>query len=174
MAAISLSSREQSGLLGQVTIAALLIVCSGFTVGLTFVPCYSSICLEQFFPSQTRTHIGVFYGGIGIAAIYFAGWSRFSVIRSFSDLFLFEKLLPPVGIRLPVGGALLSAWILAFKMATTACWLPAEHAFWYAKGFEVAWTQYMFHVTWAGVTGHWCDMIIGLVFLPVGKEQSHL
>jgi ferric-chelate reductase len=171
MAATSLSSRIQSGLLGQFTIAALLIVCSGFTVGLTFAPCYSSICVEQFFPSQTRIHIAVFYGGIGIAAIYFAGWSKSTVIRSFSDFHLFAKPLPLIGTRLSVGGTLLSAWILAFTLATTAFWLPAEHAFWYVKGFEVEWTQYMFRVTWAGVTGHWCDILIGLVFLPVGRNS---
>ena len=152
MAATSLSSRIQSGLLGQFSIAALLIVCSGFTVGLTFAPCYSSICVEQFFPSQTRIHIAVFYGGIGIAAIYFAGWSKSTIIRSFSDFYLFAKPLPLIGIRLSVGGTLLSAWILAFTLATTAFWLPAEHAFWYA-------------------TGHWCDTLIGLVFLPVGRNS---
>jgi ferric-chelate reductase len=171
MAATSFSSRVQSGSLGQFTIAALLVVCSGFTVGLTFAPCYSSLCVEHWFPSQTRTHIAVFYGGIGIAATYFAVWSKSTVIRSFSDLYLSEKPLPLIGIRLSLGGTLLSAWILAFTLTTTAYWFPAEHAFWEAKGLEVDWTQYMFRVTWAGVTGHWCDILIGLVILPVGRNS---
>jgi ferric-chelate reductase len=171
MAATSSSSRVQSGSLGQFAIAALLIVCSGFTVGLTFAPCYSSICVEHWFHSQTRTHIAVFYGGIGIAATYLAGWSESTVIRSFSDRYLFVKPLPLVGTRITFGGTLLSAWILAFTLATTAFWLPAEHAFWYAKGFEADWTQYMFRVTWSGVTGHWCDILFGLVFLPVGRNS---
>jgi ferric-chelate reductase len=171
MAANSFSFRVQSGSLGQFTIAALLIVCSGFTIGLTFAPCHSSICVEHWFPSQARTHIAVFYGGIGIAAIYLAGWSKSTVIRSFSERYLFDKPLPLIGIRLFLGGTLLSAWILAFTLATTAFWLPAEHAFWYAKGFEADWTQYMFRVTWAGVTGHWCDILFGLVFLPVGRNS---
>jgi ferric-chelate reductase len=29
----------------------------------------------------------------------------------------------------------------------------------------------MFRVTWAGVTGHWCDILIGLVFLPVSRNN---
>jgi ferric-chelate reductase len=171
MAITSFSSRVQSGLLGQFTIAALLIVCSGFTIGLTFAPCHSSICVEHWFPSQARAHIAVFYGGIGIAAVCSAGWSKSRVIRSFSDRYLFDKPLPLIGIRFSLGGTLLSAWILAFTLATTAFWLPAEHAFWYGKGFEVDWTRYMFRVTWAGVTGHWCDILFGLVFLPVGRNS---
>lgn len=171
MAASSFSARVKSGSISQLTVAALLIVCSGFTIGLTFAPCHSSICVEHWFHSQARIHIAVFYGGIGMAAIYLAGWSRSTVIRSFSDRCLFDKPLPLIGTRLSLGGALLSAWILALTLATTAFWLPAEHAFWYAKGFEADWTQYMFRVTWAGVTGHWCDILFGLVFLPVGRNS---
>jgi len=171
MAASSSVSRMQSGSLGIFTIAASLMVCSGFTIGLTFAPCYSTLCVERWFPSQARIHVAVFYGSISIVAIYLAAWSRSRAVKSISDRYLFDKPLPLVGLRLSLGGILLSAWILAFTLVTTAYWFPAERAFWHFKGIEADWTQYMFRVTWSGVTGHWCDIMFGLVFLPVGRDS---
>jgi hypothetical protein len=174
MAATLFSSRVHSGSLGQFTIAVLLIVCSGFTIGLTFAPCYSSICVENWFLSQTRTHIAVFYGGIGIAATYFAGWSRSTVIRSFSDLYLFDKPLPLIGIRLTLGGTLLSAWISAFTLATTAFWLPAEARILVCQRIRGG-------LDAVHVPCHmgWCDRLLvrhdnRTGFLTCRKEQSHL
>jgi ferric-chelate reductase len=171
MVAPSSFYRMQSGSMALLAIAVLLMICSGFTIGLTFAPCHSSICVERWFPSQARFHIAVFYGGIGIAATFLAAWSRSKATRSVSDYYLTKVLLPLVGLYLSVGGTLLSAWILAFTMASTTYWFPAEHVFWHAKGIEAEWTQFMFRVTWAGVTGHYCDILSGLVFLPVGRNS---
>jgi ferric-chelate reductase len=164
-------SRVRKGSLGILTIAALLMACSGFTIGLTFAPCYSTLCVERWFPSQACIHIAVFYGGIAIVAIYLSAWSKSKAVKSVSDRYLFDTALPLVGLRLSIGGIFLSAWILAFTLVTTAYWFPAEHPFWHAKGIEADWTQYIFRVTWSGVTGHWCDIMFGLVFLPVGRDS---
>ena len=169
--AASFSTRTQSRQLGLFTIAVLLVICAGFTIGLTFAPCHSSLCVEQWFPSQARIHIAVFYSGISIAAIYLAAWSKSKAIRSVSDRYLFDKPLPLIRLRVSLGGTFLTAWILAVTLATTGYWFPAEDAFWHTKGIDADWAQYMFRVTWAGVTGHWCDILFGLVFLPVGRNS---
>jgi hypothetical protein len=101
--AASSSTHTQSGRLGLFTIAILLVICSGFTIGLTFAPCHSSLCVEQWFPSQARIHIAVFYSGISIAAIYLAAWSKSKAIRSVSDRYLFDKPLPLIRLRLSLG-----------------------------------------------------------------------
>lgn len=171
MAGPSSSFRTHSSLFGLFTVAVLLIVCAGFSIGLTFAPCYSSLCVEKWFPTQARVHIAAFYGSIAVVAICLAAWSNSKAVRLVSGLHLLDTPLPLLGIRLSVGGVLLSSWILAVTLATTAYWLPAEHAIWYAKGIKADWTQYMFRVTWSGVTGHWCDILFGLVFLPVGRNS---
>jgi hypothetical protein len=162
MVAPSSFYRMQSGSMALLAIAVLLMICSGFTIGLTFAPCHSSICVERWFPSQARFHIAVFYGGIGIAATFLAAWSRSKATRSVSDYYLTKVPLPLVGLYLSVGGTLLSAWILAFTMASTTYWFPAEHVFWHAKGIE-----------------GWCDRPLLRYFVRTGvlarrKEQSHL
>lgn len=52
-----------------------------------------------------------------------------------------------------------------------AYWYPAQHAFWTARGALIDWTGYMFRVVWTGITGHWCDIWIGLVVIPVGRNS---
>jgi ferric-chelate reductase len=168
-----LSPRRQmrSRSLGLLSIVVLLVTCAAFTLGLTFAPCHSSICVEHWFPSRTRIHLATFYGGVGIVAAYLTAWFKLEAVRSFSDYYVLDTPIPVIGARLSVGGTLLAVWILALTLATTGYWLHVEHAFWLAKGTQAGWTPYMFRVTWAGVTGHWCDILIGLVFLPASRNN---
>jgi hypothetical protein len=171
MAAPSFSLRVRSSSLSLFTIASLLVGCAGFTIGLTFAPCYSTICVDRWFPSQVRFHIALFYGGISVVAIFLAVSSKSKAFSSAFGRYLHDKRLPLFDLRLTVGGTLLAVWILALTLAPTAYWVPAERNFWYAKGKAIDWTQYMFRVVWSGVTGHWCDVMLGLVLLPVGRNS---
>lgn len=171
MAAAPSTLHAQSSCLALLAAAALLITCAGFSIGLTFAPCHSSICVEHWFPFQTRIHIAVFYGSIAILAICLVARSESQTMRSISHRYISDKPLPLLGAWISVGGLLTSVWVVAFTLLSTAYWFPAEHAFWLAKGSAAGWTQYMFRVTWAGVTGHWCDVLFGLVFLPVGRDN---
>jgi len=171
MAAFSSSICIRSRSLSLFVIAALLVGCAGFTIGLTFAPCYSTICVDRWFPPQVRFHISLFYGGVSVAAIFLAASSKLKAFNSAFGRYLFDKPLPLFGLRLTVGGTSFAVWILALTLAPAAYWLPAERNFWYAKGEAIDWTQYMFRVVWSGVTGHWCDVMLGLVLLPVGRNS---
>lgn len=171
MAAAPSALHPRSSRLALLAAAALLITCAGFSIGLTFAPCHSSICVEHWFPSQTRIHIAVFYGSIGILAICLVARSESQTIRLISDRYISDKPIPLLGAWISISGLLTSVWVIAFTLASTAYWFPPEHAFWLARGSAAGWTQYMFRVTWAGVTGHWCDVWFGLVFLPVGRDS---
>lgn len=120
MAAPSSSFRIRSRSLSLLVIAALLVFCAGLTIGLTFAPCYSTICVDLWFPSQVRFHIALFYGGISVAAIFLAASSESKAFRSASSRYLFDKLLPLFDLRLTVGGTLLTVWILALALGPTA------------------------------------------------------
>ena len=54
---------------------------------------------------------------------------------------------------------------------STGYWYPAENRYWNRRGEQAHWTQYMYRVTWTGVTGHWCDILIGLTIIPVGRHS---
>ncbi|KAK0942908.1 hypothetical protein LTR29_005480 [Friedmanniomyces endolithicus] len=47
------------GLITNSIIPVLLILCAALSFGLTFAPCYSSLCVEKFWPYQARIHIAL-------------------------------------------------------------------------------------------------------------------
>lgn len=171
MAALSSSICIRSRSLSLFVIAALLVGCAGFTIGLIFAPCYSTICVDRWFPSQVRFHIGLFYGGVSVAAIFLAASPKLQAFNSAFGRYLFDRSLPLFGLRLTVGGTSFAVWILALTLAPTAYWLPAERNFWYAKGEAIDSKHVLCPVVWSGVTGHWCDVMLGLVLLPVGRNS---
>lgn len=40
-----------------------------------------------------------------------------------------------------------------------------------ARGEMVQWTDYMFRGAWTGISGEWCDIWLGLVVIPVGRNS---
>jgi hypothetical protein len=42
-------------------LAAILVSCVGFTIGPTYLPCYATLCSEEFFGLQICLHIMIFY-----------------------------------------------------------------------------------------------------------------
>ncbi|KAK3673874.1 hypothetical protein LTR78_006076 [Recurvomyces mirabilis] len=153
-------------------IATLLIVCAAFTIGITFAPCHSSLCVEQLNPLQTRIHIGVYYALLTSIGLCMAAKTYLSLVRRFMDTYIWDGVIPVTGKRVSIGGLLLMLWILATTFASCAYWLPAERDWWYHRGAFVSWTPKVLSlVAWTGVTGHWCDIWIGLVMIPVGRNS---
>ncbi|TKA55282.1 hypothetical protein B0A49_12684, partial [Cryomyces minteri] len=80
-------------------------------------------------------------------------------------------VIPITGKRLSIGGLLLVISISTFTFGSIGYWYPAEYAYWNARGALFDWTTFMYRVVWTGVTGHWCDILIGLVMIPVGRNS---
>ena len=149
----------------------LLLSCAGLSVGLTFAPCYSSLCVEQYFPYQTRIHIALYYSLLAGICLFLATRVLFRPFRNLSEWHLSNKIVPFSGRRLSLGGLLLFVWVAGLTFGCIGYWYPAENAYWTARGALVDWTEYMYRVIWTGVTGHWCDIWIGLVVMPVGRNS---
>ncbi|KAK4579800.1 hypothetical protein LTR86_000001 [Recurvomyces mirabilis] len=164
-------SKTQSALyLGL--IATLLIVCTAFTIGITFAPCHSSLCVEQLNPVQTRIHIGVYYALLTSIGLCMAAKTYLAPVHRFLDMYIWDKVVPVAGKRVSVGSLLLMLWILAATFASCAYWLPTEYDWWYYRGALVDWRpKALSLVAWTGITGHWCDIWIGLVMIPVGRNS---
>ena len=149
----------------------LLLSCAGLSVGLTFAPCYSSLCVEKYFPYQTRIHIALYYSLLAGICIFLAIRVLFRPFRDLSEWHLSNKIVPFSGRRLSLGGLLLFVWVAGLTFGSIGYWHPAENTYWIARGALVGWTEYMYRVIWTGVTGHWCDIWIGLVVMPVSRNS---
>ncbi|KAK0278520.1 hypothetical protein LTR35_009259 [Friedmanniomyces endolithicus] len=158
-------------LLTNSIIPVLLILCAALSFGLTFAPCYSSLCVEKFWPYQARIHIALYYTLLASIALFLAARVVSKPVRQWSSSHLSTAIIPLVGKRVSVGGLLLFVWVAAFTFGSIGYWYPAENSYWTARGEKANWPQYMYRITWTGVTGHWCDILMGLVILPVGRQS---
>ena len=153
-------------------VAVLSITCAALTIGLTFAPCYSSLRVENLNPDQTRIHIGVYYALLASVGLFLAAKVYLKPVQRFSDTYVWDRVIPVLGKRVSLGGLLLFLWISAATFASVAYWLPAQHRWWYARGTLVDWTpSSLSRAAWTGITGHWCDIWIGLVMIPVGRNS---
>lgn len=149
----------------------LLAICAGLSIGLTFAPCYSSLCVEHFFPYQARIHIGVYYALLAVITLFLTARVLFRSVRRTSASHISDRVIPFVGKRLSFGGLLYGVFVAAVTFATVGYWYPKQQAYWYGRAELAHWTGYMYRVIWTGVTGHWCDIWMGLVIIPVGRRS---
>ncbi|KAF2679031.1 hypothetical protein K458DRAFT_461829 [Lentithecium fluviatile CBS 122367] len=167
---IKTSTSERAILLSSLPVL-LLALTAGLTIGLTFAPCHSSLCVETYFPPQTRFHIALYYGALAGATLLLYIRRQSPSLQFISEHHLFVQAVPLLGARVSIGGLVLCFWICGLTFASTAYWYPAQHKFWMLRGATVGWTKYMFRVAWTGVTGHWCDVWLGLVVMPVARNS---
>lgn len=106
----------------------LIILCAAFTVGLTYAPCYSSICVEHFFPLETRIHIAAYYTLLGGIASWLALSSLSLRFRNFSAQYIFVSL--PFGLRLTFGGLAFIVWVAGISLGSIGYWYPVQHQYW--------------------------------------------
>jgi ferric-chelate reductase len=176
----------------SIILLSVFVVCTGLTVGLTYAPCYASLCSEEFFPADTRYHIATFYGLIASIAAALLMRAHTQLWHRVSSTYITKREVPIFGKRFSIGGLLLVFWILFITLVTTAFWLNGEVDFWTARVEGLDWdTQRVKLVVtgeWisdlatckepanlnscnAGIIGHHIDVILGLVLVPVGRNS---
>ncbi|KAF5002983.1 hypothetical protein FDECE_10457 [Fusarium decemcellulare] len=160
--------------MGQlVRVAALFILCimcAGMVLGLTFLPCHATLCPEDILPLETRLHIAVFFTIVGGIAVALLLRTLSDSIHALGDIYISPEL-PILGCRITVGGLVLALWIIGGTLATTAFWLPAQLDFWGSRTNPLGWTTAKVRLTVSGVTGHYADILLGLLVIPVSRNS---
>ncbi|KAJ4989555.1 hypothetical protein SVAN01_04932 [Stagonosporopsis vannaccii] len=154
-------------------ITAIVLIPTGFlgiTIGLTYAPCYATVCPEEFLHRETKIHLGTFYLMLAIFGSALFLRSYVTSLRTFSSYCLsFE--IPILHKRLSVGGLLASVWIVGSTLATTAIWLQPLLDFWGLRTDPLDWTTTKLQLTITGVTGHYADVLMGLLIIPVSRNS---
>ncbi|KAI3539728.1 hypothetical protein CSPX01_08684 [Colletotrichum filicis] len=145
------------------------VVSSAGTIALTFAPCYATFCSEDYFEFETRLHLLVYFGLV-------AGFGCFLLLRSYTTwvhaLSSYHLMRIPLGgKRVTFGGLLASMWIVAVVASTTLFWLPAQRDFWGFRADPLGWASAKLQLTITGVTGHYADILLGLLVIPVSRNS---
>ncbi|KAK3070347.1 hypothetical protein LTR53_010631 [Teratosphaeriaceae sp. CCFEE 6253] len=155
----------------SLSLLLLLLVSAGFTIALTYAPCYASLCSEEFFGLQTRIHIAIYYAliaGIAAALALRACSTKCALI---SNAYLSNRRLPLINRQVSIGGLSLAICIISVTLLTTPLWIHAELDFWGLRADPLGWTDAKIRLAVTGVLGHHADILIGLVIIPVGRHS---
>ncbi|KKF97559.1 Ferric reductase like transmembrane component [Ceratocystis platani] len=153
-----------------VAVFVLLAAFAGLCIGLTFVPCYATLCSEDYFPRETRLHLATFYGLLTVTACMLLFRTSGESLRYLSSTHISPEL-PILGKRITLGGFIVSLWILLITLGTTAFWLPAHLDFWAIRTDPLNWTSAKIQLTVTGVTGHYADIMLGLLIIPISRNS---
>jgi ferric-chelate reductase len=157
--------------LGEIATLSLILGSSAAaTIVLTFFPCYATLCSEEYFPFETRVHLITYYGFLILTTFFFVLRQYNQTARSLSGFHLFYQL-PLLGKRITLGGFLFFVWTLAVVGAPTVFWLPVQDRFWGLRADPLNWSSAKLLLTITGVTGHYADILLGLLIIPVSRNS---
>ena len=112
----------------------IVLSCPALTIGLTYVPCYSGICLAQYYPYETRLHVATFYSFLAVTALFLTVRKLSTRVRWLCEWRLSDAVIPLVGRRLSISGlALLVSWV-SLTFLPVIFWLPALDDYWTRRG----------------------------------------
>ncbi|PSN61796.1 hypothetical protein BS50DRAFT_503626 [Corynespora cassiicola Philippines] len=140
------------------------------TVGLTYAPCYATLCTEDFLPRETKIHLGTFYVMLALFAIGLLLRSSFDSCNALCSRGTPFKI-PIIQKRITCGGFLASVWIVSATLGTTGIWLPSLLDYWGRRTDPLDWTSAKIQLTITGVTGHYADFLMGILVIPVSRNS---
>lgn len=152
-------------------LSLLLTISAGFTIGLTYAPCFATLCSEEFFPYATRIHIAAYYAMVASIGLVLLLRAYVPLVHTISSTYIVRRELPILRKRISLGGLTLSVWIVGLTVATTAFWIDPEHSFWSIRADPLQWTDAAIRLTVTGIIGHHCDILLGLLIIPVSRNS---
>ncbi|KAI1340443.1 hypothetical protein F5Y15DRAFT_39706 [Xylariaceae sp. FL0016] len=150
----------------------LVSITAALTIGLTYLPCYSSFCSEDYYAYSTRLHIAFFHALLASTGSFLLLRNTFPSLHRLSTTHL-TPLIPIVNLRVSLGAALLGIWTVGLTLATTGFWYEPLHSYWArrATSANLHWPAAVVRLTVTGIIGHHADIPLGLLLIPVGRDS---
>lgn len=152
-----------------------LIICFGLSIALTFRSnhhCYAGVCGEWLFPLQARLHVVVWYCWISISVTVLA----FRAFRPSIQLLLQRQIstgqLPFLRKRLTISGALVILWVMTLYGIVTGIWWLRLRNYFVNRGQQDGLSDGNNRLAAVALTGHYADVTMGMVLLPVARNSA--
>ncbi|KAF2222765.1 ferric reductase like transmembrane component-domain-containing protein [Elsinoe ampelina] len=154
-------------------VSALTLVAScGLSIGLTYLPCYSAICVEEFFPYNVRIHIASYYTILSLILLSLVLQRTNAKFKRVLNTYVSTRPIPFTAIRLTVGGTLLIGAIALLLGGALGYFIGDQLDFYRARSIAADDTSngYM-RLAAVGFTGHLTDVLMGLIILPISRTS---
>ena len=152
-----------------------LIATFGLSVALTFRSdhhCYAGVCGEWLFPLQARLHVVVWYCWISISVTFLALRAFHPSIRLILQKRILKRNLPILGKSLTLSGGLVAFWIMSLYGIITAIWWVRLHDYFVTRGQKSGLSRGSDQIAAVALTGHYADVTMGMVLLPVARNSA--
>ena len=152
-----------------------LIASFALSLGLTFRShrhCYAGTCGEWLFPLQARLHIVVWYCWLSLSVTFLALRAFHPSIRRGLHKQIYIHQLPIVRKSLTISGVLVVLWVLSLYGILIALWWLRLRGYFVTRGEQGGITNGNSRVAAVALTGHVCDVTMGMVLLPVSRNVS--
>lgn len=154
-----------------------LIASFALSLGLTFRSdhhCYAGTCGAWLFPLQTRLHIVIWYCWLSLSVILLALRAFHPSIRRGLHKQLYTNQLPVVRKSLTISGVLVVLWVLSLYGIIVGIWWLRLQGYFVTRGEQGGMMNGNRRVAAVALTGHICDVTMGMVLLPVARNVSLL
>ena len=152
-----------------------LLVTFGLSIALTFRSdhhCYAGVCGEWLFPLQARLHVIVWYCWISLSVTLLAVRAFHPSVRNVLQHQVITNRLPFLDKSLTVSGILVVIWILSLYGIITRIWWLRLHDYFTTRGREGGLNSGNSIVAAVALTGHYADVTMGMVLLPVARNSA--
>ncbi|KAK3045917.1 hypothetical protein LTR09_012547 [Extremus antarcticus] len=148
-------------LLKILSLLLVLVISASLTIGLTFAPCFASLCTEQFFGYETRVHIATYYALLAPTGCFLLLRAYSPLCLRISNHHLTRREVPVLQKRISVGGLGLALWPVGITLVTTAFWAAPELQYW-----GLRWVNAKVSRAVTGLIGHHANYLLSLVIIP--------
>ncbi|KAJ5117043.1 hypothetical protein N7456_001391 [Penicillium angulare] len=152
-----------------------LLLTFGLSIGLTFRSshyCYAGTCGEWLFPLQARLHVVVWYSWILISVLFLAVRAFEPGLRRFIRRRVFGSKLPLVGGQLAISALLGFVWIASLYGIILGVWWIRLRDYFLDRGHKGGIREGNHRLAAIALTGHLCDVTMGMVLIPVSRHSA--
>ncbi|KAG8626122.1 hypothetical protein KVT40_006523 [Elsinoe batatas] len=152
--------------------ALTLIASCGLSIGLTYLPCYSAICVEEFFPYNVRIHIASYYTILSLILLSLVLRRTNAKVKHVLDAYVSTRPLPLTTSRLTIGDIFLAGAIALLLGGALGYFVRDQLHFYHARAIaadDIS-NGYM-RLAAVGFTGHLTDVLMGLIVLPISRTS---
>ena len=152
-----------------------LVVTFGLSIGLTFrsnTHCFAGTCGEWLFPLQARLHVVVWYSWLSISVAFLAVRAFHPEMQKFLARPWSNRKIPFIGKQFSVGGSLMITWIIILYGTLIGIWWLRLRNYFVHRSLAGGITQGGNRLAAIALTGHVCDVTMGMVLIPISRHSA--
>lgn len=156
-------------------LAGSLVLTFSLSLSLTFRSdhhCFAGTCGEWLFPLQARLHVVIWYSWVSITVTFLAVRAFHPQMQKTLASPLTTRPLPFIRKYLTISGALMVLWVTALYGIVVGVWWIRLRDYFTDRATAGDIHHGGHRLAATALTGHMCDITMGMVLLPISRHSA--